>query len=216
MSDLVQRSYLVADLQAALNRSKYGVANISTLVLALIGQDAWRERVEGGRTICFACFGDFVKAPPPEGLGMTLRQLRRRCGDDLRAVDAIDTATRGRHGGAYNPTGRNQYSVAPDAGSDEGVNVNNVHIDHTAKRPVGNSTARALRALREKRPDLHEQVLWGTLSPNRAMVEAGYRKRAITIPIDSPAAAARALVRHLTPEQVRELRTLLEAPACDS
>lgn len=48
--------------------------------------------------------------------------------------------------------------------------------------------------LRKDRPDLHAQVLAGELSPHAAMVEAGFRKRTITVPLEPGAAAT--LRRH--------------------
>jgi hypothetical protein len=47
-------------------------------------------------------------------------------------------------------------------------NVNNVNVS----RPLGNTRQRALRQLRESRPDLHAKVLKGKLSPHAAMIEA--------------------------------------------
>jgi hypothetical protein len=45
-------------------------------------------------------------------------------------------------------------------------------------RPDGTSAAAAHRRLRKDRPDLHARVLAGELSPNTAMIEAGFRKKA--------------------------------------
>jgi len=82
-----------------------------------------------------------VSAPPLDGLGATLDQLRGVCRNDPEALDAIDQAT------------QNVPSVHTGAG-------NNV-----PGRPEGNTSAKALRRLQKDRPDLHGRVLAGELSP---------------------------------------------------
>ncbi len=49
-------------------------------------------------------------------------------------------------------------------------------------RPTGTSTDYALRRLRKDRPDLHQRVLNKELSPNAAMIEAGFRVKTFTLP----------------------------------
>lgn len=83
----------------------------------------------------------------PGGLDTDIAALKRLCGNDPEALDAIDKANQ-------NPTG-----------------VYNVHTS----RLSGNAEDRALRKLRKDRPDLHEQVLSHGKSAHAAMVEAGYR-----------------------------------------
>jgi hypothetical protein len=80
--------------------------------------------------------------------------LKNVCRGDLDATDLIDEAVR-------NPVGTNQHMG--------GHNV--IRLG----RPWGNSRDKALRQLRDHRPDLHSRVLEGKLSPHRAMIEAGFR-----------------------------------------
>jgi hypothetical protein len=76
--------------------------------------------------------------------------------------------------------------------------------------PVGTSRAQALRKLRKSAPELHAAVLAGDLTAHGAMVKAGFRLRTMTVRPE-PAAAARTLRKHLTPEQCAELARLLTA-----
>lgn len=69
---------------------------------------------------------------------------------------------------------------------------------------TGNAAARALRRLRDQRPDLHEQVLAGELSAHRAMVQAGFRRPTATVYVDTPRAAVEGLLRRFTKEQLGE------------
>ncbi len=63
-----------------------------------------------------------------------------------------------------------------------------------------------LRRLKRDRPDLAEKVVSGEMSANAAAVEAGFRKKSITVPLEVEA-AARCLVKPepFGPERAREL-----------
>jgi len=84
--------------------------------------------------------------------------------------------------GPGNPTGTNQHTV-------EGGTVDNVNNSRDRESPTGNARQYALRRLKKSRPDLHARVLAGELSPNKAMVEAGFRRKMIQVPFDPERAA---------------------------
>ncbi len=112
-------------------------------------------------------------------------------------LDALDRVTQEKPG---NATGNNQYST------DTGI-VDNVH-NTTRESPTGNTASAALRRLRKDRPDLHALVLAGDKTPHGAMIEAGFRPKTITVPVDVPK-LARVLRERFTPDELRELITLL-------
>ena len=77
---------------------------------------------------------------------------------------------------------------------------------------MGNDPQYALRRLRTQRPDLHARVLAGDLSPHGAMVEAGFRRRTVTVALDVQS-FARAILRHFDTAEIDELVDLLrESP----
>ena len=88
----------------------------------------------------------------------------------------------------------------PKDGEGEPKNVDNVNISG------GNGEDYTRRRLRRDRPDLYERVIEGELSANAAAIEAGFRRRTATIPVDSPESAFRALERvlakHFTAEEI--------------
>ncbi len=126
----------------------------------------------------------------------------------------IDEVTVGEQGGENNPSGNNQYTKEVDQ-----VNRNIITVDlpqeplpvqeeQKPKGPVrGNARQFALRKLRKEatreaeRGDepkvalLYEQVKQKQLSPHKAMVEAGFRKKTVSIPLD-PRSIGRTLRRH--------------------
>src|SRR5262245_53066346 len=104
-------------------------------------------------------------------------------------MTSLEKALQRKHGGDHG----NQYTGGKS------------NIVTLATQPKGNERAKALRRLRKDRPDLHEQVLEKKLSPHAAMVEAGFRPKTITVPIDINKAAAQTI-----PNQ--HLRTLSREP----
>jgi hypothetical protein len=90
------------------------------------------------------------------------RDAVRRKVKELKA-NAIDAKTQD-----LQEVGTNRYTSSLDT----------KEKDIKARRPDGTSAARALRKLRQDRPDIHARVLSGELSPHAGMVEAGFRKKA--------------------------------------
>jgi len=73
----------------------------------------------------------------------------------------------------------------------------------------GNTVEHHLGRLERDRPDLYRQVLDGALTANAAAVEAGFRTRTISVPLD-PERAASILVRRFKQEgRLDELLTAL-------
>jgi len=69
-------------------------------------------------------------------------------------------------------------------------------------RGRGTSARGALRRLRTQRPDLHEDVIQGKLSPHRAMVQAGFRRPTATVYVDSAEAAVQGLLRRFERDEL--------------
>jgi len=91
--------------------------------------------------------------------------IERMCRGNSEALDALDRAVKGKQGKRTDL-------------------VDNVHEVKQPERPAGNTAEAALRRLCDQAPALHSRVLAGELSPHAAMIEAGFRKRTITIKAD--------------------------------
>lgn len=72
-----------------------------------------------------------------------------------------------------------------------------------------NTAANVMRRLNRDRPDLAQAVAEGQLSANAAAIEAGFRRRKVSVPVDSPEAVNRTLRKHMKPEQLSTLARLL-------
>ena len=177
---------VVGTLVRALLDGSRDLGTVPALLVRIIDEDLWRDRVDpaSGRPYRFRSWEQFVATPGPEGLGSSDKQLRGVCAGNTKALDALDRVT------------KRPAHIHAD--------VDNVHV-----RPAGNSQAAALRRLRKDRPDLHAKVLTKELSADKAMVEAGFRPRRITVRITSPETIAATLERHLDRDTRRKLAALL-------
>lgn len=181
---------LIQALGSGIRSTGNGLADLPALLRRVMEEEAWRAFVTPlGKLVEHERFIDFVTTPPTAGLGATVELMKKIVADDPVAADLLDQALIGR----------------------SGERTDLVDNMHEVERPSGTSKEAGLRRLRKARPDLHAEVLAGALSTHAAMVKAGFRQRKVSIPVATPAAAAKALRRNLEPEQIKELVDLLVA-----
>lgn len=191
---------LVDALRSAFERSGTDPSSMFDSLAVAIEHEIWAKR---GLT-----FVQLLQAPYPKGIGITPAKLETLLKLEHR-YEANHAETRERMAWlrrqvadllnpALAPKGTNQY-VRSDGGD------NNV----MSTERQGNDPEYAIRRLKRDRPDLAEQVLAGEISPHRAAIAAGFRKKTITVAIDDPERIAATLRRHLTPEQVAALKEAL-------
>jgi len=187
--DLVGRGFIVDSLDGAIRDGEHGLKVVPGLLKRVCNEECWRARyIEVTKKNAeFDDFVAFVESPRPEGLGIDLDTLRKVCRDDVEALDIIDRETK-----------RPAHLHAK----------RDVDIVHAIERPTGNSADRALRKLRTDAPELHRQVLDGTLSPHAAMVNAGFRRRTVSVPVDDPDKVAAFLVKHFDRDDIRKIADL--------
>lgn len=188
MNELHFNGEFVQSVQRGVKEEKHLMCSLPGLIVVMIRDGIWKDRIVPltGERATFEDFEEFVTAPPLQGLGVTMDILKKVCRGEMEALDMIDRAMQGRQGER----------------TDLFDNVKEV------KAPTGNSTDAALRRLRKDAPELHQRVLSGELSPNAAMVEAGFRKKMLTLPKE-PEKAAEAIRRHFTEEERKKIKDLL-------
>lgn len=190
MDELVRNDQVIQGLTLAIEKGGIDLEQVPMLLKKIIKEEMWRHRkltYADNRLVDYERdqFALFVTTPPPEGLGTTCEFLFKMCADDPVALNLLDRATQGKWGG--------------DRKSEE-IKVDNVHLD-LPERPSGNSRQRSLRKLRKGAENsetvraLYNMVLAGEISPHAAMVEAGLRRRRISIPLEIEG-AARLIARH--------------------
>lgn len=188
MTNLKKNANLVEALGSSLRSGDHGLKVVPGLVKRVLAEDAWRSFVtQRGELVEYDHFEEFVVTPPLKGLGASVDLVRTLVRDDPMALDLFDQATQRGPGRPQGILDNIQDSAAP----------------------TGTSREAGLRRLRKDRPDLHAEVLAGALSTHAAMLKAGFRQRKVSIPVATPAAAARALRKNLEPDQIKELVKLL-------
>lgn len=149
--------------------------HLAVNVSGFLRHEGWKALVDRkGRP--FASWEAFCRAPRPFGLGLPPEEL---------AVE-VERRAKLRAG-----PGR------PKKGEGNAAN-SGVPLHH------GTDVRSTLARLERDAPELAAEVIAGAKSANAAAIEAGFRTRTITVPID-PARAARALVKHFDSGQLREL-----------
>lgn len=189
----IQANNLVDHLRRAISDGTAGLSDVPLLVKQIIESGAWRTRTvaQTKEVVCFSSFREFAEALPPDGLGKTIRELERLCAGNIKILDLLAGQTE------MLKRGGDRRSAT--------FKVNNVNFETVAK---GNSSAYALRRLREQRPDLHRKVLNKQLTIHQAMIAAGFRKQPINLPPDVGKIAA-AIRKNFKPRQIEELINLL-------
>jgi hypothetical protein len=149
-----------------------------TLRIILNPEDPqWQDFKVGGwgELKHFDRFEDFLA-----WIGTTYDVVKDLCRRDVEVVDLLDRVMQ-------KPVGVHHDS-------------NNVTITNR-----GNTASAALRRLRKDRPELHQQVIAGELSPHAAMLNAGFREKKIQISLD-PVKAAESLRKHFSDEAWHQLK----------
>jgi len=231
MNNTLIADVFVDRLSNALSSTGFGLDNIPELVLIVINEGYWKERVleQTGQVVRFDRFVDFVTSPPLEGLGAKIETLKQICkGTEAHdALEAIDAVTRGIPGKRPNLEMHEhirQYKEQhPEASNREVARELSIsdptvanYIPYIVRNIIsttpdyGNALSYTLRRLKSEYPELYQRVVAGELSANAAAREAGIRRPTTNIYTDDAASIARTLRKKLDPDTLAELIDLLQ------
>jgi hypothetical protein len=194
-------------LSKQLRSSSLSSSNIPYLIRDVIEGDMWRvfNHPSAGQLIDnhTKSFAQFVKTPPPDGLGSEVKIIENvliACtkSDNARdskvaqeAITAFSQALTGK-------IGTNQYIEGRD------------NITTLSER--GTSKSYAHRKLCKDAPEIYQRVINGEISAHAGMVEAGYRKKQITFTHDVDS-AVKMLRNKFTPAELEKIRDKLTPQA---
>lgn len=171
-------------------------------LLRVIQEGAWEHYIPPTGAPCDPdSFQGWVIGKVPKGLETTVENLVLICRGDTALENELDRLLQ-------RPGGRPSGSARPTP--DEECEEKTFNIIKGFEAPVGTSKGQALRKLRKDAPELHDEVLAGTISAHAAMVKAGFRPKTITIRVDEAESVARSLRQHMPPEALAELVDLLQ------
>ena len=134
-------------------------------------------------TVAYSTFEEYLE----KWCQFTLDELRDLFCRDIEIANLLDIACQQK-------VGKRHLNID---------NINNIKV------PDGTSKDAGLRRLRKDRNDLHQQVMSGEKSVNAAMVEAGFRKPAITLQSSNPVRAAETIHAKFGPEFAQALKEAL-------
>jgi hypothetical protein len=145
-------------------------------------------------------FVDFVNSQPPSGLGSDLKTLENILLVQTRSDDVRDAATAREaleiFGSKISDIDEHDLEALPESVADKVKNE---------KRNVAPRKNYALLKLEREKPELHNQVVAGQLSLNKALIDAGFRERRFSISLDSVEKAASTIRHKLSDAQIQTL-----------
>lgn len=127
----------------------------------------WRDRIVIA-TGTHRCYNPhewlkFVRDEVPDGLGLpSTEPLKELAGDDAGLLGLLRQLETRERGGD-----RRSLDFKDD----------NIIFETATKPEQGTSAAYAITRLAKARPDLHQRVIAGELSPHAAAVQAGFRRK---------------------------------------
>lgn len=181
---------LVDSLGSATRHGGSALADAPALLRRVLEEEAWREFVtQRGDLVEHWSFASFVSTPPLKGLGVDMALIERIVGTgDPDLLVLLRAAKAGKAG-------------RPRKGE--------TSVDSTDNNDGAGRTDMTAARLARDAPEQYAAVKSGELSINAAAVLAGIRPRRISVRLDAPVSIARSLRKHLTRDQVAELRSLL-------
>jgi len=186
MLNEIEKGQLAISTVQCFTGLKGSLSNFPGLIKRVIEERVWECRSHHGRVIELPNLRALITTKPIEGWGQDPKKIEAVIKDDAEALAMFREAMKGEHGG------------------DKRGKDNNVILD----TPQGNSLSYTLDRLKREAPELFQRVVAKELSANAAAIEAGFRVKTITVPLD-PSRAAAALKRSFSREEVDIIRELL-------
>ena len=168
---------------------------------AAISGEVWKSLGAGS-------FREFVTGPFPMGMGSSVENVRLLVQMTHRH-EAHDAETRDRMNGLRADALR---LLAEPSGPGQGARTD-LHNIPSNRREVeeqqyGTTAGYALRLLANQFPELYGEVQAGRMSPHKAAVQAGIRKKTVTVEAGA-FGFARYIRKHFTRDQIEDLISAL-------
>jgi ribosomal protein S21 len=183
----ITNGQIIQSFSQALLRGESALTYAPGLLKRIIKENMWQKYYDdfAKEEYTHTNFMSFITSKPREGLGETLENVKKVCRDDMELLSLIDELIQRPAGG-----GLNQYNKRL------GNNITE------ANRPNGDTVQKALRRLRKDRPDLHEQVITNKLTAHAAMLQAGFRKKTVSVPIENIDKCLKYIKKYFTKEEI--------------
>lgn len=159
--NLAEKGTLVETLWNAVDHGSVTLDQIPGIVRRVIDTEAWKERVYRGKAYTHDRFIDFITAKPLAGCGWEP--------DKVLALIKGDPDLERRW----------REMVTPEKSKHHDSDNNNIISRQGTDRTY------TLSRLKREAPALYQKVVDKKLSPNAAAIQAGFRIKTISIPLDA-------------------------------
>lgn len=206
------RQEIVRALADAVQRGGRSLGSVPGLLRRVIEENMWQQRDIGDREIALNEFREFVALPYPEGLGTTIETLELLCQTEPDIMDFLSEAKRGKPGRPLKADPNREYKV-----NARGHVVKTETHNNIMGYRQGDSTEYAFNRLRDEGYNadgtvkdarvakIQKRVVAGEISPNRGMIEAGFKPKKVSINMESANSAARTILKYMEPDEIRQL-----------
>lgn len=192
----------------ALHRDGASPAGALELLAAIVEDRTWERLTDAKGRSFKGRFRDFVEARPPYGLGYDPDQLPKVL--QLRHPHESVPKIAYRMAAMREQVKQLLLEEIP-ATAEHGYGPGRGHTEKrgsaTTSFVLGRGADYITARLKRDAPELAEQVIRGELTPNAAARQMGWRKPRIVV--STPEAVAKALRKHMTPDQIQALVRLL-------
>ena len=186
MLNEIEKGQLAISTVQCFTGLKGSLSNFPGLIKRVIEERVWECRSHHGRVIELPNLRALITTKPIEGWGQDPKKIEAVIKDDAEALAMFREAMKVGQGKRVS-LGDNVTEAEPSS---------------------GNSLSYTLDRLKREAPELFQRVVGKELSANAAAIEAGFRVKTITVPLD-PSRAAAALKRSFSREEVDIIRELL-------
>ena len=178
-------------LAQSISEGKSGIEGTARMYKVVMKKGSWHAfKNEFQEEVRPADYKAFIESQYPEGVGISFDILEKLIKDDPEALSIHTHEKTAKHGGDH---------------MSEEYKSKSYNINLATK---GTSKEYGLRKLRKDREDLHERVIQGELSVNKAMIEAGYRKKKVRVNIDS-GAVVKMILKNFSKEDITDIIGML-------
>lgn len=193
MSELneIERGQLCQTTVESLYEATGGLKHFPGLMKKIIQNKAWERRVSRGKMIELSSLRELITEKPIRGWGEDPKKIEAIIKDDVECLAMYREAM-----------------LCQGERNDLGNNITEVG------RVTGTSASYTVSRLQHESPELFEKVKAGELSANAAAIQAGFRKKMVSVVVGDPFSAARSLLRHYDADELVEALRAVNDGAC--
>jgi len=200
--DLQENGERVKRLYSRLREHRYDLVSVPSLIRQIVQNNRWQKFTveKTGQVVEHESFLDFVTQQPPEGLGATYKNIWILCQDDLEVQEMLSSLVPNE---SVQLLIEKVNDVKPSLDKFS-KNQDFLRLKREAEKKGNQKAAVFLKQIQEGIKDEKGKPI----TPYRALIELGIRKRPVSIPKSVSGTAAK-LQMMFNQKQITELVSIL-------